>query len=69
MDEEINTAVAIETTRLLAQLDDAIDQSSVMREIVDKCQLLHNLESITRAIGKNPNPAQGDRIDGTRAQI
>jgi len=52
MDEEINTAVAIETTRLLAQLDDAIDQSSVMREIVDKCQLLHNLESITGPSGK-----------------
>jgi len=47
MDEEFNTQVAIETTRLLAQLDDVIDQSSVMREIVDKCERLHCLESIT----------------------
>lgn len=47
MDEELNTQVAIDTTRLLAQLDDAIDQSSVMREIVDKCQRLHSLELIT----------------------
>ena len=47
MDKELNTEVAIETSRLLAELDDAIDQSSVMREIVDKYQLLHSLESIT----------------------
>ena len=52
MDEELNTKVAIETTRLLAQLDDVIDQSSVMREIVGKYQLLHNLESITGPSGK-----------------
>ena len=47
MDEEINTEVATETSRLLAELDVAIDQSSVMREIVDKYQRLHSLESIT----------------------
>lgn len=47
MDKELNTEVAIETSRLLAELDDAIDQSSVMREIVDKYQRLHSLESIT----------------------
>ena len=47
MDKELNTAVAIETSRLLAELDDAIDQSSVMPEIVDKYQRLHGLESIT----------------------
>ena len=47
MDEEFNTKVAIETTRSLAQLDDVIDQSIVMREIVNKCQRLHSLESIT----------------------
>jgi len=47
MDREINTAVATETSRLLAELDAAIDQSSAMREIVDKYQILHSLESIT----------------------
>jgi hypothetical protein len=52
MDKEINTTVATETSRLLAELDAAIDQSSVMREIVDKHQLLHNLESITGPSGK-----------------
>ena len=52
MDEEINTEVATETSRLLAELDVAIDQSSVMREIVDRYQILHNLESITGPSGK-----------------
>jgi len=52
MDEEINTEVATETSRLLAELDVAIDQSSVMREIVDKYQRLHSLESITGPSGK-----------------
>jgi len=47
MDKELNTGVAIETSRLLAELADAIDQSSVMREIVDKYQRLHSLEGIT----------------------
>jgi len=52
MDEEINTTVATETSRLLAELDAAIDQSSVMRASVDKYQLLHKLESITGPSGK-----------------
>jgi len=52
MDKELDTGVAIETSRLLAELDVAIDKSSVMREIVDKYQILHSLESITGPSGK-----------------
>ena len=43
MDRELNTTVVAETSRLLAELDDAIDQSSVMREIVDKDERGHCL--------------------------
>jgi hypothetical protein len=52
MDKELDTSVATETTRLLAELDAAIDQSSIVREIVDKYQLLHSLENITGPSGK-----------------
>ena len=47
MDKDLNIEVATATSRLLAALDDALDQSSVMREIVDKYERLHNIESIT----------------------
>lgn len=39
--------VIVETSRLLSELDDAIDQSGVMREIVDRCERLHSLECLT----------------------
>ncbi len=52
MDRELNTTVVAETSLLLAELDDAIDQSSVMREIVDKYERLHSLESIAGPSGK-----------------
>ena len=36
-----------ETSRLLSELDSAIDRSGVMREIVDKYERLRSIESIT----------------------
>ena len=46
MDKDSSTKVAMETSRLLAELDDALDQSSVMRDIVDKYERLHSIEDI-----------------------
>ena len=46
MDKDLFTKVAMETSRLLAELDDALDQSSVMRDIVDKYERLHSFEDI-----------------------
>ena len=46
MDKDLFTKEAMETSRLLAELDDALDQSSVMRDIVDKTERLHSIESI-----------------------
>ncbi len=36
-----------ETSRLLSELDNAIDQSSVMRGIVNRYERLHYLENLT----------------------
>ena len=46
MDKDISIKVAMDTSRLLAELDDALDQSSVMRDIVDKYERLHSIEDI-----------------------
>ena len=46
MDKNLSTKVARETSHLLAELDDALDQSSVMRDIVDKYERLHSFEDI-----------------------
>jgi len=46
MDKDLNTEIATETSQLLAELDNALGQSNVMREIVDKYERLHNIESI-----------------------
>ena len=46
MDKDLSTKVAMETSRLLSELDDALDQSNVMRDIVDKTERLHSIESI-----------------------
>ena len=46
MGKDLDIEVATATSRLLAALDDALDQSSVMREIVDKYERLHSIESI-----------------------
>jgi hypothetical protein len=42
-----DSEVTIETSRLLSELDDVIDHSGVMREIVDRYECLRNLESLT----------------------
>ena len=46
MEKDINTEVANETSQLLAELDDTLGQCDVMRDIVDKCERLHGIESI-----------------------
>jgi len=46
MDKDSSTKSVMETSRLLAELDDALDQSSVMRDIVDKTERLHSIEDI-----------------------
>ena len=46
MDKDILTKVTMETSRLLAELDDALDQSSAMRDIVDKYERLYSFEDI-----------------------
>ncbi len=46
MDKDLSTKVAMDTSRLLAELDDALDQSGVMRDIVDKYERLHSIEDI-----------------------
>ena len=49
MNKDLDAEAATETSRLLAELDDALDQSSVLREIVDKYERLHSIESIAGA--------------------
>ena len=44
---DTDSEVTIETSRLLSELDDVIDQSGVMREIVERYECLHSLESLT----------------------
>ena len=44
---ESDTEVSFETSRLLSELDDVIDQSSVMRDIIDRYECLHSLENLT----------------------
>jgi hypothetical protein len=47
MNDYDNLEATRETSRLLSELDLAIDHSSVIRNIVDKSAELRNLESIT----------------------
>jgi len=47
MNDYDNLEATRETSRLLSELDLVIDQSSVIRKIVDKYADLYNLESIT----------------------
>ena len=46
MDKDISIKVVMDTSRLLAELDDVLDQSTVMRDIVDKYERLHSIENI-----------------------
>lgn len=47
MSQPDNTEATRETARLLTELDRALDESSVMRDIAGKYQRLHDLERIT----------------------
>ena len=47
MQQPSNMEATSETSRLLSELDRAIDSSSVMREIVARYQHLRSIESIT----------------------
>jgi hypothetical protein len=46
INKDLDNAETTETSRLLAALDDVLDQSTVMRDIVDKYERLHRIESI-----------------------
>jgi hypothetical protein len=47
VETDTESEVTIETSRLLSELDDAIDQSGTLRDIVDRYECLRNLESLT----------------------
>ena len=47
MNKYNNTEATSETSRLLTELDQAIDQSSVMREIIRKYEYIRSIENIT----------------------
>lgn len=47
MDWNLDTEITAETSRLLAELDDALNQCSVMRDIIAKYERLHSLECVT----------------------
>jgi hypothetical protein len=52
MDKDLNTEAAHETSRLLAELGEALDQCDVMRDIVDKYERLHSIENIAGSSSK-----------------
>ncbi len=47
MRQNNNTDVTCETSRLLSELDLAIDESSVMRDIISKYEYIRSIENIT----------------------
>jgi len=47
MTKNKNTEVTRETSRLLSQLDLAIDESSVMRDLISKYEHIRSIENIT----------------------
>jgi predicted nucleotide-binding protein (sugar kinase/HSP70/actin superfamily) len=47
MNKHNNMEATSETSRLLTELDQAIDQSSVMREIIRKYEYIRSIENIT----------------------
>lgn len=47
MSKHNNMEATSETSRLLSELDKAIDQSSAMREIMRKYEYIHSIEKIT----------------------
>ena len=47
MNKQNNMEATHETSRLLSELDQAIDQSSVMRDIVRKYEYIRSIENLT----------------------
>ena len=47
MNTDSNTDPSRETSRLLSELDQAIDRSSVMRDIIGRYERLRSIENIT----------------------
>ena len=47
MKQNKNTDASGETSRLLSELDLAIDESSVMRDIISKYEYIRSIENIT----------------------
>lgn len=47
MSKHNNMEATSETSRLLSELDQAIDQSSVMRDIIHKYEHIRSIENIT----------------------
>lgn len=47
MDSEAESSPTHETNQLLNQLDHVIDQSCVMREIINRSERLHRIERVT----------------------
>ena len=47
MKQNKNTDATCETSRLLSELDLAIDESSVMRDIISKYEYIRSIENIT----------------------
>lgn len=46
MDKDFNIGVVSDTSQLLTDLETALDQSAAMRDIVEKSERLHGIESI-----------------------
>ena len=46
MDKDFNTGIVSDTSQLLTDLENALDQSAAMRDIVEKSERLHGIESI-----------------------
>ena len=62
MSNQNDTEATSETSRLLSELDNAIDQSSVMRDIISKYDHIRSIENIT-------GPSRATRVMRKEIQI
>jgi hypothetical protein len=46
MNRDIDSGIVLETTRLLAELDQALDRSEAIRDIVRRWERLHDMERV-----------------------
>ncbi len=72
MDSEKNKDASLETNRLLSELDQAIDRSSVMRDIIGRYERLRSIENITgpsrlTRIMRTEIRCMENQLDGVRA--